>query len=55
MLRVIQHAELINDAASWVNQALSADENLTAYPQLIAAVEEWESAHLESSDYLEKN
>ena len=55
VLRVIQHAELINDAANWVNQALNIDEKLSAYPQLVAAVDAWESAHEESSDYLEKN
>ena len=54
VLRVIQHAELINDAANWVNQR-SASMRSFGLSQLVAAVEAWESAHEESSDYLEKN
>lgn len=55
VLKVIQHAELIAQAAHWVNQALEDDASLSAYPQLVHAVEAWETAHEDSSDYLEKN
>src|SRR5699024_7447988 len=55
VLRVIRHADLISEAASWVDQAMAADEQLSAYPQLVAAVQAWETDHEDSSDYLEKN
>lgn len=55
VLRVIRHADLISEAASWVDQELEADEQLSSYPQLVAAVQAWETDHEDSSDYLEKN
>lgn len=55
VLKVIQHAELISQAATWVDQALAADETLAQYPQLVTAVKAWETDHEHSSDYLEKN
>lgn len=55
VLRVIRHADLISEAASWVDQAMAADEQLSTYPQLVAAVQAWETDHEDSSDYLEKN
>lgn len=55
VLKVIQHAELITKAATWVDLTLQNDPDLVAYPQLVHAVEAWETAHEESSDYLEKN
>lgn len=55
VLRVIQHADLISQAAAWVNRALATDVHLRAYPELVHAVEAWETAHGESSQYLEKN
>lgn len=55
VLKVIQHARLISEAATWVDRALAQDEHLTAYPQLVEAVQSWETAHENSSDYLEKN
>lgn len=55
VLKVIQHAELITHAATWVDLTLRNDPELSAYPQLVHAVEAWETAHEDSSDYLEKN
>ncbi|GAA4473713.1 ATP-dependent DNA helicase RecG [Enteractinococcus fodinae] len=55
VLKVIQHAELITQAATWVDLTLRNDPELSAYPQLVHAVEAWETAHEDSSDYLEKN
>lgn len=55
VLKVIQHAELIAQAATWVNEALQDDPQLEAYPQLVEAVESWETEHEDSSDYIEKN
>ena len=55
VLKVIRHADLITKAANWVDQALEHDAQLAAYPQLLQAVESWETAHEDSSDYLEKN
>src|SRR5690625_4126003 len=55
VLKVIQHAPLITKAATWVDQALFEDPELAAYPQLVQAVQSWETAHEDSSDYLEKN
>ena len=55
VLKVIQHAPLITKAATWVDQALYEDPELAAYPQLVQAVQSWETAHEDSSDYLEKN
>ena len=54
VLKVIQHAALISEAATWLDEALAADEQLSAYPQLVAAVKAWETDHEDSSDYLEK-
>lgn len=54
VLKVIQHAELINDAATWIDAALADDADLTQCPQLVAAVQAWETEHEDSSDYLEK-
>ncbi|GAB2860640.1 ATP-dependent DNA helicase RecG [Yaniella soli] len=55
VLKVIQHANLISEAATWVDQALAHDEQLSDYPQLVEAVQAWETDHEDSSDYLEKN
>ena len=55
VLRVIQHATLITQAATWVEETLHNDPDLAAYPQLVEAVESWETAHEDSSEYLEKN
>jgi len=55
VLKVIHHAELIAQAAAWVDETLQHDPQLAAYPQLVEAVESWETEHEDSSDYIEKN
>ncbi|WP_022871599.1 ATP-dependent DNA helicase RecG [Yaniella halotolerans] len=54
VLKVIQHAEMISQAATWVDAALATDDQLSAYPQLVTSVKAWETDHEDSSDYLEK-
>src|SRR5699024_12333826 len=55
VLKVIQHAQLIGAAATWVDQALTNDTTLSGYPQVVAAVKAWGRGHARSTDSLAKN
>ncbi|MEV4902173.1 ATP-dependent DNA helicase RecG [Citricoccus sp. NPDC055426] len=53
VLRVLQHAELIELAADWIDRHLSADGTLD-HPPLTGAVTAWEAGHEDTGDYIEK-
>ncbi|GAA1118917.1 ATP-dependent DNA helicase RecG [Citricoccus alkalitolerans] len=53
ILRVLQHADLIELAAGWVALHQSAAGTLD-HPELAAAVQAWEAGHEDDGDYIEK-
>ncbi|GAA1662744.1 ATP-dependent DNA helicase RecG [Citricoccus zhacaiensis] len=53
VLRVLQHADLIELAAGWVALHQSATGTLD-HPELAAAVQAWEAGHEDTGDYIEK-
>ena len=53
VLRVLQHADLIELAAGWVAVHQSAAGTLD-HPELAAAVQAWEAGHEDTGDYIEK-
>lgn len=53
VLRVLQHAGLIELAADWIARHLRADGTLD-HPPLTAAVTAWEAGHEDTGDYIEK-
>ncbi|XKH55960.1 ATP-dependent DNA helicase RecG [Citricoccus nitrophenolicus] len=53
VLRVLQHADLIELAAGWVALHQS-DAGTLDNPELAAAVQAWEAGHEDTGDYIEK-
>ncbi|MGM7669999.1 ATP-dependent DNA helicase RecG [Microbacterium sp. A93] len=53
VLRVLQHAELIELAADWITRHVTADGTLD-HPPLTEAVTAWEAGHEDTGDYIEK-
>ncbi len=53
VLRVLQHADLIELAADWVARHRTVDGTLD-HPPLTRAVAAWEAGHRDTGDYIEK-